>query len=466
MKLLKEKYQNLTVQAVFAEEDSAPVNQLKERGLFDGKENSMYAILDEEGYGTIYYGLGKEEDLTSYQTTVYFHSLAKYLQNAKFTQVHLKLPATIAEDSDLLAKVFEGLYQAEYQFNDYKKEPQELEELQISLDDIEQAEEIFTSVEHVIEGIFHARDLVNQPANVIYPETLAEKVQEIFAGSEVAVEVYNQEEIEELGMEAYLAVNKGSDREPRLIVLKYMPTEATDHVSLVGKGMTYDSGGYAIKSAGGMKTMKSDMAGAASVIGAIYALAQNEVQQNVVGIVAAAENMIDGKAFKNGDIISSMKGTSIEVNNTDAEGRLTLADAIYYAASELSSSAIVDVATLTGAAISALGPQTTAMISNNDDVADKVIEASEKASEPTHRLPAFPSHYKKIKGQFADLDNAPTGGGGAITAGLFLEHFAEDTPWVHLDIAGPSYSAKGYDYLPAGASGTGVKTLYHWVSQL
>ncbi len=464
MILLEEKYQDLTVQAVFEEADNKIVNQLKDRGLFEGEAKSVYAMLDETGQGTIYYGLGKEEDLNAYQTTVSFYALAKYLQKAKLTHIHLELPQAIEEDSELLSKVFEGLYQAEYEFNEYKKDAEETEELYVSVD-AREAKDVFETVEHVAEGIFHARDLVNQPANVIYPESLAEKVQELFRGSEVEVEVYGQEEIEELDMQAYLAVNQGSDREPRLIVMKYMPTDATDHVSLVGKGMTYDSGGYALKSAGGMKTMKSDMAGAAAVIGTLYALSQNKVQENVVGVVAAAENMIDGKAFKNGDIISSMKGTSIEVNNTDAEGRLTLADAIYYAATALSSSEIVDVATLTGAAISALGPHTTAMLSNNNELADEVLAASEKACEPTHRLPSFPSHYKKIKGQFADLDNAPTGGGGAITAGLFLEHFTEDIPWAHLDIAGTSYSSKGYDYLPAGASGTGVKTLYRWIAE-
>jgi len=464
MQLLKNKEKNLVVHAVFEESDDSTVKTLKDRGLFQGKANDTYAMLDEEGHGKIYFGMGKEEDINPYKATLYFHNLGKYLQKLKVSQIHLEVPGGVKNADELPGKVFEGLYQAEYQFNSYKKDAKDVEELKLSVNNPEKLQGTFETVEHVVKGAFHARDLVNQPANVLYPESLAESVQEIFEGSQVKVEVYNKEQIEELGMDAYLAVNQGSDREPRFIVLKYMPVDSQDHVSLVGKGMTYDSGGYALKSPGGMKTMKSDMAGAAAVIGAMYSLERTNIQKNVVGVIAAAENMIDGKAFKNGDIISSMKGTSIEVNNTDAEGRLTLADGIYYAATKLSSTAIIDVATLTGAAISALGPHTTAMISNDDDLADQVLLGSQQGCEPTHRLPIFPNYRKQIKGQFADLDNAPKGGAGAITAGLFLEHFTEDIPWVHLDIAGTSFSAKGHDYLPAGASGAGVKTIYRWIA--
>lgn len=464
MKLIKDQQFPLTVRAVFEDSKDTGFKALQDRQLFDGKADAAFPMLDEQGQGTIYYGLGQSDKIDAYKTTLYFHNLGKYLQKLKLSKVHLEVPEAVMEDAELSAKVFEGLYQAEYQFKQYLKDAEPVKELELTLGEADRFEETFKTVEEVVKGVFHARDLVNQPANVIYPETLAQKLQEIFADLPVEVEIYSKEEIEELGMEAYLAVNQGSAREPRLIVMKYMPTEAEDHLTLVGKGMTYDSGGYALKTMPGMASMKSDMAGAAAVVGALYALAQNKIQQNVVAVVAAAENMVDGKAFKNGDIISSMKGTTIEVNNTDAEGRLTLADAIYYAATKLNSTAIVDVATLTGAAVVALGGNTTAMLSNNDDLAQAVLEASEKACEPTHRLMAFPSHYKQIKSKFADLDNAPKGGGGAITAGLFLEHFTEDIPWVHLDIAGPSYGASGHDFLPLGASGTAVKTLYRWVS--
>lgn len=464
MKFSKEQLTAVTVHTVFEGDQSGDLQQLHNRKLFSGKPNTTYAMLNVSGEGTIYYGLGKEDEINPYLTTTYFHHLGKYLEKMNLPNVHLTIPSKIQEDSEMKAKVFEGLYQAEYKYNEFKKSKKEAFELTVSVERPDDMEASFITVEHVVKGAFVARDFVNQPSNQLYPETYAAQIVDLFKDTNVSVEVYDEKQIEELGMEAFLTVAKGSNRAPRLIVMKYMPLDQEEHITIVGKGMTYDSGGYAIKSTAGMVNMKSDMAGSAAVVGALYALEKVGVQQNVVGVIAAAENMIDGKAMKNGDIIGSLKGTTIEVNNTDAEGRLTLADAIYYAATELKSTEIVDLATLTGAAIAALGPNTTAMISNNDDLADAVLDASEKGCEPTHRLPAFPSHYKMIKGQFGELNNAPKGGGGAITAGIFLEHFAEGLPWVHLDIAGPSFGGKPFDYLPAGASGTGVKTLYRWIA--
>lgn len=464
MKFSKDKLNSVTVHTVFEGDQTGDLQELNERKLFKGKANDRYAMLNASGEGKIYYGLGKEDRIDSYLTTTYFHHLGKYLEKMNVSEVHLIIPTKIQEDSEMKAKVFEGLYQAEYKFTEFKKKSEDTYELTVSVENPAEMEASFITVEHVVKGAFVARDFVNQPSNKLYPETYAAQITELFEGTNVSVEVYDEAQIEELGMEAFLTVAKGSYRAPRLIVMKYMPLEQEEHITIVGKGMTYDSGGYAIKSTAGMVNMKSDMAGSAAVVGALYALEKVGIQQNVVGVIAAAENMIDGKAMKNGDIIGSMKGTTIEINNTDAEGRVTLADAIYYAATKLKSTEIIDLATLTGAAIAALGPNTTAMISNNDEMASAVLEASDKGCEPTHRLPSFPSHYKMIKGQFGELNNAPKGGGGAITAGIFLEHFAEDLPWVHLDIAGPSFGSKPFDYLPAGASGTGVKTLYRWIA--
>lgn len=466
MKLLKERVTDVVVHVVYEDSQDETVKALKEKGLFDAAADSHYAMLDKKGHGTIYYGIGKEEDNDPYQATLYFHNLGKYLQDLRISKIHLEVPASFKEDKEFPGKTLEGLYQAEYCFDRYKTEKEHTVELQLSMDDYDYWQPTFDLVEKVVKAAFHARDLVNQRPLDLYPETLAEQVQEIFQDTAVEVEIYDEDQIEEMGMEAFLQVAKGSDRPPRFIVLKYMPTDEKDHLTLVGKGMTYDSGGYAIKPGNSMKTMHSDMAGAAAVIGGIYALATVGIKQNVAGVIAAAENLIDGKAFKNGDIISSMKGTTIEVNNTDAEGRLTLADAIYYAATELNSKAIVDLATLTGAAITAVGPRCTALMSNDGELAEQILTASRNAAEPTQRLQAFPSHYKQIKGKFGDLDNAPEGGAGAITAGVFLEHFTEEIPWAHLDIAGPSYSKSAYDYLPQGASGTGVKTIYRWIAAL
>src|SRR5699024_8935898 len=328
---------------------------------------------------------------------------------------------------------------------------------------------LIEEVVNVLKSVNVTRDLVNTPANDLYPETLATKVEEVFEGTQVDVEIFNKNDLEELGAKALLAVSQGSAKEPRMLVLKYLPLGNEEPViSLVGKGVTYDSGGYALKNAKGMATMMTDMAGAGAMIGAIHAIASNNIQQNVVAVIGATENLISGEAFKNGDIISTLKGTTIEVINTDAEGRLVLADVLYYAATELNSKYIIDAATLTGAVIAALGPNITGAMTNDQALLKDVTTASKTAGEDMWQLPITPEFREKIKGNNADLINSSINfvGAGTIFAAAFLEHFVEDVPWVHLDIAGTSYaSSKGNKYLPKGASGIPVKTLYEFVKK-
>ena len=460
MRISSERIEEVVVRAVFQDGLDELASKLNERELFTGKAQASYAMLDQEGHGTIYYGLGKESDLTPYQILKLFVQLAKLLDKLAIHRVHLELPEVIGKDEAQLSQAILGLQLAAYRFDTYKSKPENKQtELEISLE----VEAPIEETANLAAGVFTARDLVNRRPNDLYPASLAAHVRQLFADSQVEVEILEKCEIEALGMEAFLAVNQGSDHEPRFIVMKYLPKADEQPIALVGKGVTYDSGGYAIKPASSMKAMHSDMAGAAAVVGAMEAISSNQLPCNVIGVIAATENLIDGKAFKNGDIVGSMKGSTIEVNNTDAEGRLTLADALYYAATKLEPKAIVDLATLTGAAIAAVSGKCTAMIASDDSLAQAVLQASEAAAEPTQRLLAFPSHYEQIKGTYADLDNSPAGGGGCITAGVFLEHFTEGIPWVHLDIAGPSYNGTGYDYLPKGASGTGVMTLYQWI---
>lgn len=434
---------------------------LEAKGLFKGEMNTYYNLLNEEGEGKVFLGLGKEDDLKGHQIIKSFYQLVKGLEKINLTEFDIVLPESLKDESKV-SLVLEGLYQSRYKWDDYKSDKKDAKEFKIALAGVDKLDEISNEVKNLTEGVFKARDLVNIPAIDLYPESYANKVVDLFKGTDVEVEVLNLEEIKALGMESFLAVAEGSDREARFMVMKYLPLGGGDHLTLVGKGLTYDSGGYALKPAGSMDTMKSDMAGSAAVVGTLLALSKNKVQKNVVGVVAACENLISGHAYKNGDIISSMKGTSIEVGNTDAEGRLTLADAIYYSATKLNSKAIVDIATLTGACIVALGEKVTGLASNNDELADLMLESSVKADEPTHRLPIFDVHREQIKGKFGDLLNSTTGGAGMITAAAFLEHFTEDMPWVHLDIAGPSFTKSAYGYLPAGGTGTAVKTLYHF----
>lgn len=371
----------------------------------------------------------------------------------------------------MIQAITEGFMQATYSFDDYRSEKPTkfLEEVSL-LSDIKTAEESLDEIVNVLNSVNFTRDLVNTPANDLYPETLAKRVVDEFEGTDVEVEVFDKDALIKLGTEALLAVSKGSEKEPRMLVLKYLPLgEDEPAVSLVGKGVTYDSGGYAIKSAKGMATMMTDMAGAAAMIGTLQALAKNNVEQNVVAVIGATENLISGNAFKNGDIINSLKGSTIEVLNTDAEGRLVLADALYYAATELNSKYIIDAATLTGAVIAALGTNTTGVMTNNQELLKKVEDASKVVGEKIWQLPITDEFREAIKGNNADLTNVPPNpaGAGSIFAAAFLEEFVEDIPWVHLDIAGTSYSqTKGDKYLPKGASGIPVKTLYEFVKNL
>jgi leucyl aminopeptidase len=328
----------------------------------------------------------------------------------------------------------------------------------------EETTEAINETKHLIESIFFTRNIVNEPAMYMTPKAFANSAKKELEDIGVEVEIYGKEEIEKLDMAAFLAVAKGSSQEPQLIVMNYKGDPDSDKkLALVGKGLTYDSGGYSLKTSKGMITMHSDMAGSASVVGAIKSIAMSKLKRNVVGVVAACENMISGGAYKPGDIISSMSGKTIEVLSTDAEGRLTLADALWYAADVIKPDAIIDVATLTGACVVALGDINTGAITNDESLMGNVKKASQIAGEPVWELPHNDEYKEFIKGDFADLKNSASRGAGTIVAGLFLQEFVKDIPWVHLDIAGTSYLSNKSGYLPKGATGVPVKTLYYLV---
>lgn len=439
---------------------------------FNGELNEKFINLGPNTDNSIVIGLGAADDLTRDHYVKAAHTAANILEENKVTKASVQINTYGGVDETFMIQaITEGFMQATYSFDDYRSEKPTkfLEEVSL-LSDIKTAEESLDEIVNVLNSVNFTRDLVNTPANDLYPETLAKRVVDEFERTDVEVEVFDKDALIKLGTEALLAVSKGSEKEPRMLVLKYLPLgEDEPAVSLVGKGVTYDSGGYAIKSAKGMATMMTDMAGAAAMIGTLQALAKNNVEQNVVAVIGATENLISGNAFKNGDIINSLKGSTIEVLNTDAEGRLVLADALYYAATELNSKYIIDAATLTGAVIAALGTNTTGVMTNNQELLKKVEDASKVVGEKIWQLPITDEFREAIKGNNADLTNVPPNpaGAGSIFAAAFLEEFVEDIPWVHLDIAGTSYSqTKGDKYLPKGASGIPVKTLYEFVKNL
>lgn len=328
-----------------------------------------------------------------------------------------------------------------------------------------------------VAGTILARDLVNEPSSRLTPEVLVVHARKIVAASRGAVDltVWNRKECEARGMGAFLAVARGSAEEPAFLHLTTRPgereipkaqakTTAVPRVVLIGKGITFDSGGLSLKSADGMETMKIDMAGAAAVLGVFAVLPKLRLPVEVHGLIAACENMPSGTATKPGDIVRTVSGKTVEILNTDAEGRLTLADALGVART-LKPTAIIDLATLTGACVVSLGEEVAGIFSNDDQLARAVLAAADAAGEPVWRLPLVADYRSQVKSEIADLKNVSTKRwGGAITAALFLREFVGEIPWAHLDIAGPSYAEKQHNpVIPAGGTGFGVRTLLRYL---
>ncbi|GAF64900.1 putative peptidase [Bacillus sp. TS-2] len=316
------------------------------------------------------------------------------------------------------------------------------------------------------EGTNLSRRLINIPGNLLTPTYLAEEAEKLAQKHGFEVEILEKEQMEELGMGALLAVAAGGVEPPKMIVLKYQATdEWEDVLGLVGKGITFDSGGISLKPGLKMHEMKGDMGGAAAVLGAMDIIGQTKPKRNVLAVIPSTENMPSGSALKPGDVIRAMNGKTIEVRNTDAEGRLVLADGVSYA-KQLGASELVDVATLTGAVLVALADCTTGAITNNKEWFHKVEEASEEAGEWVWAFPTHKPYHDLLKSSdVADLNNAPGRLGGSITAGLFIGEFAEETPWVHLDIAGTSWASRASHTGRAGGTGVMARTLAYLAEQ-
>lgn len=443
---------------------------LKEKELFKGKSGEVYGDFSLKGENILFLGLGKKDKVNLNGLRKAFFKAAKELSKFKIEEIEVEIKELFGLDAkDVIATITEGFLQSEYAFDKYlseKKNKVNLNRvyLNIEFNNKEELEATVKEIEILVDAIFLSRDLVNERAMNMYPEILANKAKEHLENLRVKVEVFDKKKIEELDMKAFLSVAEGSEKEPKFIVMTYEGDPSSDKkLALVGKGLTFDSGGYSLKPASGMETMYCDMGGSASVIGAMKAIAGGRLKKNVVGIVAACENLISGGAYKPGDIIGSMSGKTIEVLNTDAEGRLTLADALWYATTVVKADKVIDLATLTGACVVALGDINTGAITNNQSLMEDIKKASEISGEPIWQLPTNSEYEELIKSDFADIKNVGGRGAGTITAGLFLREFVNETPWVHLDIAGTAYIDKAIGYLPKGATGVHVKTLYNMV---
>jgi leucyl aminopeptidase len=319
--------------------------------------------------------------------------------------------------------------------------------------------------EALAQGTLYARNLTNAPGNEIYPETLASNIQSLGKKLGFAVTVFDKRKIQSLGMGGIIGVSKGSEKEPRFIIMEYgRQHKKNGTVVLVGKGVTFDTGGISIKPAANMAEMKMDMSGAAAVVGAFYSISTLKIQRHVIGLIPSVENMPGGNAMKPGDIIHHYNGKTSEVDNTDAEGRLILADALSYA-SKFNPDAVIDLATLTGAVVVALGHFATGMMGNDQKLMEALKEAGEKTYERVWQLPLFDEYEKLIKSDVADVKNVGGRWAGAITAGWFLKKFIGEYKWVHLDIAGTAILESDQEYAPKGGSGVGVRLLTEFLTQ-
>lgn len=320
-----------------------------------------------------------------------------------------------------------------------------------------------TTGQIIAEGTIHARDLTNAPGSEIYPETLAADVRSIGKKNGFSVTVFDKKKIQQLKMGGVIGVSNGSEKDPRFITLEYGKGYAKrGTVVLVGKGVTFDSGGISIKPSAGMAEMKMDMGGAAAVIGTFHAVSRLKLKRHIIGLIPSVENMPSGSAVKPGDIIRHFNGKTSEVDNTDAEGRLILADALSYA-SKFNPSVVIDLATLTGACVVALGHYASGMMGNDQETMDALNSAGAKSYDRVWQLPMFEEYEKLIKSNVADVKNVGGRWAGAITAGWFLKKFIGDYKWVHLDIAGTAMQEENQDYIPRGGSGAGVRLLVEYL---
>ena len=371
---------------------------------------------------------------------------------------------TFAPEAELLGQISAVLPLCEYRFDCYRAEEKPPVDHTVTVLADPQAEDALAEGQLLARSVCIARDLVNEIAEVLTPAELARRAQELGQEWGFSVEVLDREQCEALGMGLFLAVARGSALEPKFIVMRWNGGPADQPpVGLVGKGITYDSGGLAIKSGSGMASMRFDMNGAAAVIGAMCAIAGRKLPRNVVGVVAACENMVDSRSYRNGDVLTSMSGKTVFVRNTDAEGRLTMADAITYCVRQEHPSEVVEVAGLTGSVCNFYGTVCAAALTTEDLLFRRLEELMEVTGEKYARMPAFSEYRKLLKSPYADLDNAPEGGCGGITAGLFLDSFREDTPFLHIDFGAMPFTSKKSDGQPEGGTGFGVKTLYHYV---
>jgi leucyl aminopeptidase len=441
------------------------VSRAFEAADFSGKDGQSVTILA-PGAGLtriVAAGLGKPAEITDRKVEEASGTLAAALMREKVAAIAADGVAPAQAASAAMGAVLRA-----YRFDIYrtKQKPEDLPKLTavtVLAKAPEEAEPAWEKLRAVANGVFFTRDLVSEPANILFPAEMAKRI-ETLSSLGLEIEVFGQTELEALGFGSLLCVSQGSAQPPRMVVMRWNGGGDEKPVAFIGKGVTFDTGGISIKPAGGMEDMKWDMAGAGTVVGLMAALAGRGAKVNAVGLVGLVENMPSGTAVRPGDVVKSYSGQTIEVLNTDAEGRLVLADVLWYAQEKFEPRFMVDLATLTGAIIVSLGHEHAGLFSNDDDLSAKLLAAGVASGEKLWRMPLSRDYDKLIKSDIADMKNIGGRPGGSISAAQFLQRFVNDKPWAHLDIAGTAWATKDSPNIPKGATAFGVRLLDKLVS--
>jgi leucyl aminopeptidase len=450
----------------------SPVGDLYRRAAaadrFTGKSGSSLDIIAPAGLNAprlVIVGTGKERELRDRDLIKLGGVAMGKIPTAAAQATILAEFASGALKPDQIADLALGVRLRGYRFDRYKTKRKEGDEradkveVNFACANPAAAEKAWARATGVADGVVWARDLINEPANVLYPGEFARRASGLRKLG-VVVEVLDVPAMRKLGMGAILGVGQGSAHEPKVVVMRWNAGKrAADPIAFIGKGVCFDSGGISIKPAAGMEDMKGDMAGAACVVGLMHALAVRRAKVNAVGVIGLVENMPDGKAQRPGDIVTSMSGQTIEIINTDAEGRLVLADVLYYVNKRFKPRFMINLATLTGAIIVALGQEYAGLFSNDDKLAERLAKAGEETGERVWRMPLGPEYDKIIDSKFADVKNSGGRFAGSITAAQFIQRFVGKTPWAHLDIAGTALGSPQTDINKSWSSGWGVRLL-------
>lgn len=447
---------------------------------FTGKYGQIKIIPSVVKSGEVKYlvlaGLGSEEKLTEVKIEELAGKILQNATNAKIATIGLKIKNRISSfTSSLVASLIaSGALLASYRFDKYRTTLKEadkfvVESFEISTDNNVEAAKLFEVKKLIAEGVFFTRDISNEPSNIKTPQIYAERIAETLEELNVDVSILGEREMKNLGMGALLGVGQGSQNESKLVVMEYQgASKEAPYIALVGKGVIFDTGGISLKPSNNMHLMRYDMCGSAAVVGTIIAVASQELPVNIVGVVGLVENMPSGNAQRPGDVVTTMSGQTAEVLNTDAEGRLVLADAVWYAQEKFKPKCVIDVATLTGAIVVSLGPTYAGCFSNNDELADKLIKAGEEVNEKLWRMPLHEDYDAMINSDIADMANIGNvpGAAGSSTAAHFIKRFIQEgVEWAHLDIAGVANSNKPSSLGPKGAVGYGVRLLEKFIKE-